>query len=67
MSEHNKSESQSCIGTNNSVGIQCDCGSKNTEWVGGGGYQEADASRRLPEIETNGLVWCRDCNRTWWD
>ena len=48
-------------------GIKCECGSTNTVFISGGGYQEADASRGLPEIETNGKVLCNDCGRTWWD
>ncbi len=49
------------------AGIRCECGSTNTYWISGGGFQEADASRNMPMIETNGQLYCKDCNRTWWD
>jgi hypothetical protein len=49
------------------VGAKCECGSTNTIWVSGGFYQEADASRNMPMIETNGQIACCDCGRTWWD
>jgi hypothetical protein len=51
----------------NKVGEKCECGSKNTVWISGGGYQEADASRGLSEIDTNGQIGCMDCGRSWWD
>jgi hypothetical protein len=49
------------------AGVKCECGSNNTVWISGGGYQDADASRGLPMIETNGQIACNDCGRTWWD
>ena len=49
------------------AGEKCECGSNNTVWISGGGYQDADASRGLPMIETNGQIACDDCGRTWWD
>jgi hypothetical protein len=49
------------------AGVKCECGSTNTVWISGGGYQDADASRGLPMIETDGQIACNDCGRTWWD
>ena len=49
------------------AGAKCECGSRNTVWISGGGYQDADASRGLPMIETNGQIACNDCGRVWWD
>ena len=43
------------------------CGSDNTKYISGGGYQAADASKNMPEIETDGEVYCNDCEYTWWD
>lgn len=43
------------------------CHGTNTEYLSDGGYQDADASRGLPMMETDGLAWCRTCEREWWD
>ena len=50
----------------NPTGIKCECGSMNIDDTGGGGFQEADASRRLPEIDAQ-EVGCNDCGRTWYE
>jgi DNA-directed RNA polymerase subunit RPC12/RpoP len=52
---------------NRKAGVKCKCGSVNTVWIYGGGYQDADASRGMPIIETNGEIACNDCGFTWWD
>ena len=49
------------------AGVKCECGSTNTVWISGGGYQDADASRGMPMIETNGQIVCNDCGMAWWD
>jgi len=49
------------------AGVKCECGSMNTVWVSCGGYQDADALRNTPMVETNGQVMCNDCGRVWWD
>ena len=49
------------------AGAKCECGSTNTVWISDGGYQEADASRGMPMVETNGQIACNDCGRIWWD
>lgn len=51
-----------------SCGSRCECGSVNTVQTGfGAGSQDADPSRNLPMMETDGLVYCKDCGREWWD
>jgi hypothetical protein len=49
------------------IGARCECGSIETEYISSGGFQHADASRGLPEMETNGEIACRNCGRIWWD
>ena len=49
------------------AGVKCECGSNKTVWISGGGYQEANASRGVLMVETNGQIACNDCGRTWWD
>jgi len=49
------------------AGIKCKCGSRNTVWICSGGYQEAKPEYGWPQMETDGEVWCKDCNRTWWE
>ena len=49
------------------AGAKCECGSTNTVWISGGGYQEADASRGMSMVETSGQIACNDCGLTWWD
>ena len=44
------------------VFAKCECGSNNIICIGGG-YQEADASRGLPEIDGEEYA-CNDCGRT---
>jgi hypothetical protein len=49
------------------AGVKCKCGSINTVWISSGGYQDADVSRGMPMMETNGEIACNDCGYTWWD
>lgn len=44
------------------AGIECNCGSNDTTYTGLGGYQEADPSKGLPEVQ----VMCNSCGREFW-
>lgn len=45
--------------------VMCDCGSRDTVYTGFGGYQQADASRGLDEIDVD-QIGCLKCGKTFW-